>query len=266
VLIKALLVLTACTLAPVAKAALVATYIFNGDLNAQQGGVAPLVAIDPLGTSGFQTVTVFGNSRNTYHFNGNASPASQQGGLQMDTNGLLGVNNYSVEIVFELADRDFAWRRVMDSLDRTSDSGLYIDFSNHIDVFPAGGSGDTFTPSTFFDVFVTVDASNNIVGYFSGVQQLSLNSTVLNINTHFLNFFLDNTVGGGQGEWSQGNVALIKVFDTALTASQVATETEDPFVGTNTPEPSSWLLMLAGAAALLSRDRRKRLVADDRRP
>ena len=213
--------------------------------------------MDPLGTSGFTTAVVFGSTRNVYHFNGLASPPADQGGLQFDTTGLIGANNYSVEIVFSLDDRNNAWRRVTDSLDRTSDNGLYIDPSNHLDVFPVGGTSDTFTPSTFFDIFVTVDSSDNIVGYFSGVQQFTLNSTVLDVQTHFLSFFLDNTVGGGQGEWSQGNVALIKVFNTALSAGEVARETEDPFAGTTTPEPSSWLLMLGGAACLGIRKLRK---------
>lgn len=233
-----------------AYAAPVATYTFNNNLSAQQGGVVSLSAVDPLGTSNFTTAVVFGNTRNVYHFNGSNSPASNQGGLQLDTTGLIGTNNYSVEIVFSLDDRNNAWRRVMDTLDRGSDNGLYIDPSNHLAVFPAGGTSDTFTPSTFFDIFVTVDSSNNIVGYFSGVQQFSLTATDLDIQTNFLNFFLDNTAGGGQGEWSQGNVALIKVFNSALSAGEVARETEDPFVGTTTPEPASWLLMLGGAACL----------------
>src|SRR5262245_10539325 len=146
---KCLLILTAGIIVPAAQASLVATYVFNNDLNAQQPGVAPLVAVDPLGTSGFENLTVFGNSRNTYHFDGGTSP-SDQGGLQLDTNGLIGTNDYSVEMVFKLDDRNGAFRRVLDSQDRGSDNGLYIDPSNHIAVYPAAGTGNPFTPSTFF--------------------------------------------------------------------------------------------------------------------
>ena len=75
-------------------------------------------------------------------------------------------------------------------------------------------------------------------------------STNLNIAGNTLGFFLDNTVGGGQGEWSSGNIALIKVFDTALTSGQVLAETADPFQGT-IPEPRTFWL-LAGAAAAIA--------------
>ncbi len=50
-------------LIPTAQASLVATYTFNNTLAAEQTGVAALTAVDPLGTSGFQTATVFGNLR-----------------------------------------------------------------------------------------------------------------------------------------------------------------------------------------------------------
>ena len=80
-------------------------------------------------------------------------------------------------------------------------------------------------------------------------------STNLDIATHTLGFFLDNVIGGGQGEWSSGNIALLKVFDTALTSQQVAAETADPFQGTGTPEPGTWGLIVAGAVVLALRRR-----------
>ncbi len=102
-----------------------------------------------------------------------------------------------------------------------------------------------------------MDPSNTVTGYFSGVQQFSETSTSLDVATNTLGFFLDNVVGGGQGEWSSGNVALIKVFNTALTANQVAAETADPFQGTSTvPEPSAWLLTMGGVAVIAILKRR----------
>jgi hypothetical protein len=194
-----------------AQASLVATYTFNNTLAAQQAGVAALTAVNPLGTSGFQTSTVFGNLQTTYHFDGAATPTADQGGLDFDTTGLLTSNDYSVEMVVELTGST-GWRRLLDSLDRQSDAGLYIDPSNDLDSFPNGGSGSPFSPNTFFDIFVTVDPSNKVTGYFSGIQEFSETSTSLDIATHTLGFYLDNVVAGGQGEWSSGNVALIKVF------------------------------------------------------
>jgi len=246
-------------LVPAALANPVASYTFNNTLNAVQAGVAPLIAVDPLGTSGFQTATVFGNSQTTYHFDGAAYLPIDQGGLAFDTTGLITSNNYSVEMVVELTGSS-GWRRLLDSLDRQSDSGLYIDPSNNLNSFPSGGGGSPFSANTFFDIIVTVDPSNTVTGYFSGVQQFSETSTSLNVANHTLGFFLDNVAAGGQGEWSSGNVALIKVFDTALTADQVKAETADPFQGTSTvPEPSTWMLALAGIAGFSSLKRRSQV-------
>ena len=241
----------AALVAPAARAgSLVATYTFNNTLSALQGGVASLTAVDPLGTSGFQTATVFGNQQTVYHFDGASTPPADQGGLDFDTTGLISSNDYSVEMVVELAGNT-GWRRLLDSLDRQSDAGLYIDPSNNLDSYPNGGSGSPFSANTFFDIFVTVDPSNTVTGYFGGVQQFSETSTSLDVATDTLGFFLDNVVAGGQGEWSSGNIALIKVFDTALSASEVATETQDPFQGTSTaPEPESWMIAVAGGAAI----------------
>ena len=256
-LLSSAVFLAASALIPAAHADLVATYAFNNTLAAQQGGVAPLTAVDPEHTSGFTTATVFGNTQTVYNFNGVNSPPIDQGGLDFDTTGLISSNDYSVEMVFELTGNS-GWRRLLDSLDRQSDAGLYIDPGDNLDVFPQGGSSSPFTANTFFDVFVTVDPSNTVTGYFSGVKQFSETSTNLDVATNTLGFFLDNLVGGGQGEWSSGDIALIKVFNTALTADQVAAETADPFSGVNTPEPGALLLLCGGLAGLAFRARRRR--------
>ena len=175
--------------------------------------------------------------------------------MDFNTTGLISSNDYSVEMVFELT-RSTGYRRVLDSLDRQSDNGLYLDPSNNLVSYPNGGSSSPFTANTFFDVFVTVDPSSTVTGYFGGVQQFSETSTSLDVATSTLGFFLDNVVGGGQGEWSSGNIALVKVFNTALTAQQVAAETADPFQGTNTPEPGTWIMMLGGAAGVVAFRRR----------
>jgi Concanavalin A-like lectin/glucanases superfamily/PEP-CTERM motif len=237
---------------------LVATYTFNNTLAAVQPGVAALTAVDPLGTSSYQTANVFGTDQTTYHFDGAASPPADQGGLDFDTTGLLsGTNNYSVEMVVEL-DGNTGWRRLMDSLDRGSDLGLYIDPENHLDSFNDGGGGSLFTANSFFDIFVTIDSSNTVSGYFGGVQEFSETSASLDIATNTLGFFLDNVVGGGQGEWSSGDIALLRVFDTALTPDEVATETAYPSAGT-VPEPGTWMLMLFGGAAGVAAFKRRGL-------
>lgn len=248
-----------CGFAMSARADIVATYDFNNNLNAVQGGVVALTPVDPESTSGFQTATVFGTSRTVYQFNGVNSPPEDQGGLQLDTTGLISSNTYSVEIVFELDQRNDAWRRILDSLDRQSDSGFYVDPSNNLDVYPVGGTSSAFVTGQFFDVFLTVDSSNTVTGYISGAQQFTETTAVMDLSTHYLNFFLDNLAGGGIGEWSSGEVSLIKLFNTALTPTQVANETADPFSGTGVPEPSTWLLIV-GSGSVLAAFKRKILI------
>ena len=73
-----------------------------------------------------------------------------------------------------------------------------------------------------------------------------------------MNFFLDNVVGGGQGEYSSGSVALIRAYNTVLTDGQVATLAQKPF-GVAVPEAGSLpLLALAvlPAVAMIARRRR----------
>jgi hypothetical protein len=95
----------------------VAAYTFDNTLAAIEPGVAPLTAVNPLGTSEYQPANVFGNNQVIYHFDGSANPPSDQGGLDFNATGLISSNDYSVEMVFELAGSS-GYRRLLDSLDR----------------------------------------------------------------------------------------------------------------------------------------------------
>jgi hypothetical protein len=242
--------------APAIHAGEVATYLFADTFAAQQGGVAALTPVDPLSVSGFGNSIVFGNNRTVYTFNGSASPATNQGGLLFDTTGLISSNVYSVEMVFSLQNAT-GWRRVLDSQDRASDNGLYVDPSSHLDIFPVAGSATTFTPNTYYDVFLTVNAGQ-VDGYVGTSHEINTSTSVMNVSTNYLGLFLDNTASGGQGEYSPGNIALFRVFNNALTAGDIAAIDANPFGAppSGVPEPSSWLLLAGGAAALLMFRRR----------
>lgn len=241
----AILAWAACTTAQAAPTP-VASYAFNGSLASSVAGAPALVPTDPLNRSGFMTDTVNGTSRTVYNFQGAATPLTNQAGLTLDTTGLLSSNStYSLEIVFKFTDRNNAWRRIVDVSSRSTDAGFYVDPSNRLDVYPIGG-GSAFSNDVYHDVFL-VDNAGSVSFYLDGSAQATFATTVMNIDsTDNINLFLDNLVGGGQGEYSSGSIASLRLYNEALDAVPPPDVTPLPAV----PEPETYALMLAGLALL----------------
>ena len=227
-----------------------ATYLFNNSLNSQESGSPALVLTDPEHVAAYSTDTIYGQSRTVLSYGGSASPA-QQGGLTFDDSGLLvPLNSYSVEMVFEFFDRDGDWRRIIDVANRQSDFGFYVNPGNHLDIFNAANGSNTFTNNAYHYIVLT-DNAGSVSVYLDGTQDIVFNTNLMDISNpgDLVNFFLDNTVGNGQGEWSSGRVALIRLSDGILSASDVSTLASDPFPTSTVPEPSTLLLLLTACAA-----------------
>lgn len=224
----------------------VAEYGLNGTFASSLAGAPALTVTDPLGQSGFGTDLVNGVSRTVYNFAGQATPLSAQAGLTLNTSGLITANNvYSLEIVFKFTQNDNAWRRIVDVQSRQSDNGFYVDPGNTLDIYPVGG-GSSFTNGIYHDVFL-VDNAGTATFYLDGSAQAVVTTTVMDLDSsRNINFFLDNLVGGGQGEWSGGSVASIRLYDAALDAVPPPT----PPVVPSVPEPQSYAVLLLGLAAL----------------
>jgi hypothetical protein len=64
--------------------------------------------------------------------------------------------------------------------------------------------------------------------------------------------------GGGQGEWSSGSIAALRIYDGVLGASEIADLNKIPFVNTAVPEPATWAMMIAGFGFVGGALRRRR--------
>lgn len=226
-----------------------ATYMFNNTFAAVEAGKPALVPVDPQGTSVFENDTVFGQSRKVYHFIGTTTPANQSG-LTLNTTGLVTPNNYSAELVFEFFDRANAYRRVLDVQNRQSDNGFYVNPPNNLELFPVSGGSGGFTTSVYHHVVLTDASDNTVKAYLDGSLAFTATSPIMHLNSDLTNnpnqlltFFLDNTVAGGQGEYSTGKIALARIYDGVLTGQQVSSLASNPFGAPSTPEPGSIALL-----------------------
>lgn len=232
----------------------VAAYTFQNTLAAQQPTAPALQAVDPEAENGFATDNVFGVTQSVYSFAGANSPATDQAGLTVDTTNLLTENNYTAEMWFKLNERDGAWRRVLDVQDRQSDDGLYINPSNQLDLYPDSGTSVTFTTGQYYSMVMSESSAGVVKGYLDGVLQFTDNDTQMDIANannpgNLMGFFLDNTAGSGIGEWSSGSIGLLRLYNSVLTDTQVASLSP-------VPTPDSAVVLALGALPLLSAVRR----------
>ncbi|NDC04210.1 MAG: hypothetical protein EBZ81_14885 [Betaproteobacteria bacterium] len=200
----------------------VGQYPFNNSFASTISGPPNLVPTDPLGTSYFTNEVVRGTLETVYRFQGNRAN-TQQAGLTLNVGGLVPTNSYSVEMVVSL-DAASGWRRLIDVMNRLSDSGFYVNRSSHLAVYPVeGGGAATVTPNEYHHVVMTVSPEGKVVGYINGQADFTFNTTLMNIDpvNPLLHFFLDNTSAGGQQEYSSGKIAVLRIYDIPLTGAQV---------------------------------------------
>ena len=241
----------------------VATYNFDGSLAADEAGVSDLTAIDPLSQSSFLTDTVFGETRQVYRFDGNVT-SSENAGLYLSTLGVFGNDDaYSVEMVFQFEANQSTWENIFGISNRQSDNALYVQPNNTLQVWPTGGGPNEFTFGEYHHVTLTNDGAGQVTAYLDGIFQFDLTTASMNFSAYsvanpnrLIHFFADNVVAGGQNEFSDGRVALIRLYDLELTPQDVGDLGSDPFDGGTpptvpVPSPSPLSLLTIGILGLL---------------
>ena len=240
-------------------ASVVALYDFNNTLN-PLSGVGPgtagaLVEVDPGNVSGFEAGIVNGVNRTVFRFNGSASPAAAQGGLQFVNANLMNANSYSIEMYFSL-DAISGWRRIIDTKDRSEDTGFYV-LNGGLQLYPSNLGAGTFNANTYYHVILTFDGAT-AVAYLNGSPESTQATSYYSLPvSNVISLFLDNTAGPAQNEYSAGRIAWARFYDGALNSTEAlaaygAASRFDPGP-TSTPEPSAFALMMAGALCLAGR-------------
>jgi concanavalin A-like lectin/glucanase superfamily protein len=136
------------------------------------------------------------------------------------TSGVVPNDTYTIVMLCSLQTTS-GYRRLIDFKNAGSDNGLYTQYG-HLYLYPAGwGSPVSIAANTWVQVVVTRDTTGTVTGYVDGVQQFQFSDTgslgVINSNT--LRFFRDD---GGSSESSAGSVARIRLYNGALSSTQVA--------------------------------------------
>jgi len=159
---------------------------------------------------------------------------------------------YTIDFVFNF-DLVSGYRRLIDFKALTSDTGLY-NYSSQLKFYnEATGPDSVFAIATDARVTLTRDAAGLLTGYVNGVLQFQFNDTAglsqFSAANQIAYFFRDDNAVSGEA--SAGSIDYLRIYDTALTASQVAN------LASPVPEPATGVLALAGIGlfALLRRRR-----------
>ena len=191
-------------------AELLADYRFQ---NNRQSSVGHPPDIVDLGTNSFASATVDSTSTTVLSF-------SQNNGVSLSrTTGLIANDAYTVVILCSLSQTS-SYRRLADFKNGTSDYGVYVQ-SGHLYFYPSSsGSSVSISDNTYVQVVLTREANGVVTGYVNGTQQFQFTDTsgiAIIDGNNSLRFFRDDG-----SEASAGSVARIRIYNGALSATQVA--------------------------------------------
>ncbi len=194
-----------------------ADYRFHNKLSTSVGTAPALTKIGPR-SSTFTTATVDDSSRRVLSF-------PKGNGLKLSpTTGVVPNNTYTIVVLFELSDVS-GFKRIIDFKSGTSDNGLYVQ-NGSLYFFPqASGTSAPISANQYAQVVITRDSGGMVRGFVDGAEQFSFDDSVSQdaviSGKNTLRFFRDNEKNGSTTEHSAGSVARIRLFDSALTGTEV---------------------------------------------
>ncbi len=198
-------------------------YDFRNNFN-ENSGSGPVLNV--LGTGAFTDVPLpelSCLSRTVYGF-------TQNSGVQFDNTaaGNFVTETYSVEMYFEFLNNS-GFKRIIDFKNQTSDFGLYctageLQFYDGITI-----PTTAFVANQYVHLVVTRDSASEEVNLYVDGALLGtfVDSTQLGVldASNLMNFFQDDLVFGGEAR--PGNIALLKIYNTAIDGTTVTANFND---------------------------------------
>jgi len=224
------------------------SYLFNGNLDAEELGMPSLTAVDPGAANSYGTAFLYGGNRTTYHTAG-AGGVGNNAGVDLDASTFLPTGlDYTLEMVVSIDTVAGGWRKLADMSGLSSDDGLYTSDHSFLQVYPSGTGTTTMVAGQTYYIALTVNSNGEAKGYLDGNLEFTGNSASATGN--IFSFFQDEA-GTGSNEYSNVTVGLIRLNDRVLSASEIGGLAPNPYQAV--PEPASMAALGLGAAALLRR-------------
>lgn len=138
---------------------------------------------------------------------------------------LAAPGTYSIELDFRWDALPGGWQKIIDFHHLTSDVGLYT-ADDGLHFLDRAFVAELFVPDVMHRVVLTRDDATDVVrAYVNGVQAWSFvdaaGDAVFNTTNRIIRFFQDDH-SSGQQEAQSGLVDRIRIYDVALTATEVA--------------------------------------------
>jgi len=158
-------------------------------------------------------------------------------GLRM-LNGLVNINNYSVELYFRLANTS-NYAAIMDPGARTEEMVYAV--TNGICWWPTVWSNTGLAANVYAHVILTRASSGEFKGYTNNTLSISAFPSYTSADGNLIHFFEDNN-----GEATSGAVQYIRIYDGVLNSSEINTLYQNRNLALSVPEPNLYYMFMTG--------------------